>query len=91
MRIDAIHKIYETYKANGVSNAKKVNKTAGKDEVALSDTAKDFQTIYKALTEVPDVREDKVQAIKQQMASGTYNVKASEVADKILSKIDLKG
>lgn len=91
MRIDAISKIYEAYKANNVSNTKKVNKTMGKDEVALSKTAKDFQIAYKALAEVPDVREDKVKALKEQMASGNYNVKAAEVADKILSKIDIKG
>lgn len=91
MRIDAINKIYETYKANGVSNSKKVNKSASRDEVALSDTAKDFQTVYKALANVPDVREDKVNIIKEQMASGTYNVKASEVAEKMLSRFDIRG
>lgn len=91
MRIDAINKIYETYKASSISSSKKINKTQSKDEVALSDTAKDFRTAYKALGNVSEVREDKVAALKAQMASGTYNVKASEVAEKMLSKFDIRG
>lgn len=91
MRIDAVNKIYETYKTNGVLSSKKVNKLASRDEVALSDTAKDFQTVYKALANVPDVREDKVNTIKEQLESGTYNVKASEVVEKMLSRFDIRG
>lgn len=91
MRINAISKIYETYVANNVADVSKAKKTSSKDEVALSETAKDFQAIYKALIDVPDVREDKVKAIKESMENGTYKVTATQVADKILSQIDIKG
>lgn len=91
MRIDAINKIYETYKTNGVVSSNKVNKTSSKDEVALSSTAKDFRAIYKALANVPDVRQDKVDTIKEQINNNAYNVKASAVAEKILSKYDIRG
>lgn len=91
MRVDNINRIYEAYKVQARSDYQKIAKTNKKDQVALSDTAKDFGTISKMLEEVPDVREDKVKAIKEQIISGTYNVKSEEVAEKMLSKIDIKG
>ncbi|WP_054739641.1 flagellar biosynthesis anti-sigma factor FlgM [Cellulosilyticum ruminicola] len=91
MRIDAINKMYETYKTNGIASSSKVNKTSSKDEVALSNTAKDFRAAYKALANVPDVRQDKVDEIKEQMNNNSYNVKASAVAEKILSKYNVRG
>lgn len=91
MRIDHINKIYETYKEQAISRTKQVSKVQKKDEVALSKTAKDFQTVHKLLSTTPDIREDKVNEIKEKMKSGSYNVSAAEVADKILSHLDIKG
>lgn len=91
MRIDKISNIYESYKKQAASKNQAAAKVNKKDEVALSGTAKDFQTVYKLLNNTPDVREDKVNAVREQIQSGTYNVRAEEVADKILSRVDLKG
>lgn len=91
MRIDQINNIYETYKKQSIAQVKPVAKTQKKDEVALSGTAKDFQAIYKLLNTTPDIRQDKVDEIKEKISSGNYNVKAAEVADKILASLDLKG
>ena len=33
-----------------------------------------------------DIREDKVSGIKKALATGTYNVSAQEIADKMVSK-----
>lgn len=91
MRIDKINNIYETYKKQSISKAQSVTKTSKKDEVALSEVAKDFQSVYKLLVATPDIREDKVNAVKEKINSGTYNVKTEEVAEKILSSFDIKG
>lgn len=91
MRINAINQIYESYIAGRSTNTSSLKKVASKDEVDLSETAKDFRDIYKALSDTPDVRADKVKAIKESMQNGTYNVTAAQVADKILSQIDIKG
>lgn len=91
MRIDAINRIYESYKAQATTASKKTDKVNGKDEVAFSSEAKDFAAITKLLSEVPDVRTDKVEEIKNRMSSGNYNVKAEEVAGKILSQFNVKG
>lgn len=91
MRIDAINRIYESYKAQATTASKKIDKTSSKDEVAFSSEAKDFATITKLLSEVPDVRTDKVEELKKSISSGSYNVKAEEVAGKILSQFNVRG
>jgi negative regulator of flagellin synthesis FlgM len=62
-----------------------------KDVVSISNQAKDFQTVKKALKEVPDVREDKVRELNERFYSGKYDVKGSDVADRIVkSMLDKK-
>lgn len=41
--------------------------------------------------EAPEIRKDKVESLKEQIKSGTYNVKSEEVAEKIMSQFDIKG
>ena len=91
MRIDQVNNIYETYKKQSIAQVKPPTKTQKKDEVALSKTAKDFQAVYKLLNATPDIRQDKVDDIKEKINAGNYNVKAEEVAEKILARLDLKG
>lgn len=86
MRINSINRIYNTYNNQGVSATKTVEKVNSKDEVDLSSQAKDFASVKKMLTNIPDVRNEKVQQIKRAMEEGTYDVSSKEVAQKILSQ-----
>ena len=52
----------------------------------VSSKGKDYQTAKKALAAAPDIREEKVAALKEQIASGSYNVSAQEIADSVVSK-----
>ncbi len=91
MRIDTVNRIYETYQTQTAANIKKQEKVTSKDEVTFSSEAKKFAEVKKMLSDVPDVRWDKVNEIKERMASGNYNVKAEEVAEKILSQFEARG
>lgn len=91
MRIDAINRVYDTYSTKNASATIKTNKTEGKDQVALSTQAKDFATIKNMLKEVPEVRQDKVDSLKEQINNGTYNVSSQEVAQKILAQYSFRG
>jgi len=53
---------------------------AGADQATLSSAA----SAASAVAQDSDVRTDKVAAIQQALASGTYNVPASEVAGKMI-------
>lgn len=54
------------------------------DTVELSDAGKRVQEAHKQLESVPDIREEKVAQLKEQVENGTYEVDAEKVADKML-------
>jgi negative regulator of flagellin synthesis FlgM len=54
------------------------------DTVVLSDTAKNVQEAQKQLETIPDVREDKVAQLKEQIENGTYEMDEEKIADKMM-------
>lgn len=84
MRIDAFNKISQLYQANSTKKVANMTSVKTKDRVEISQVGKDYQIAKQAVAQVPDIREDKVNQIKQAMISGTYNVGAKEVADKLV-------
>jgi negative regulator of flagellin synthesis FlgM len=84
--------VNQIYKANKVEAKKAVNEatsTSGKkDQVQISKEAMDFQTVLKSvkqLNNLPDVREEIINSIKEKLESGSYSVDSKTVAEKILS------
>ena len=85
MRIDAygsIGKIYNIGSPKKVSGAKKTE--GAKDSYVISDEAKTFSAVRAAVAEAPDIREGRVSELKSAYENGTYNVSASDIADKLL-------
>lgn len=78
-------KVYEKSRLNVSESTKELQQH--KDQLELSEVAKDFQVALKAFRNLPEIREDKVNAIKEKMKQGTYQVSGKEVADKILEGI----
>ena len=56
------------------------------EKVNLSTTAKDVQSLKNAVSSLPDVREDKVQSLREQIEKGTYKVDAEKVAEKMVGE-----
>ncbi len=54
------------------------------DTVVLSDTAKKIKEAQTQLEAIPDVREDKVAQLKEQIENGTYEIDEEKIADKML-------
>ena len=82
IRISSVSNAYDAYRpavSGRISRAEE-----HKDMVAISEKAKDFQTVRKALRNVPDAREDKVNTIKSRLASSQYNVTSSDIAAKLV-------
>jgi len=50
------------------------------DQASLSDDAVKFSNLSAALTNVPDVRQDRVSAISQSLANGSYSVSDQQIA-----------
>ncbi|TCT14012.1 FlgM family anti-sigma-28 factor [Natranaerovirga pectinivora] len=91
MRIDGINKVGNIYNKSGVKVEKIYAAKKENDSLNISDFGRELQIAKKAVGNTPDIRRDKVDAIKNQIASGAYNVSVEEVANKIIeSYFDLK-
>jgi len=70
-------------------NVGKVNKTGKsemkRDQLEISQSAKDFQIAMDAFKKLPDVRQDKVDDVKEQIDKGTYKPSAEDIIKKMMS------
>jgi|CZCA01.1.fsa_nt_gi negative regulator of flagellin synthesis FlgM len=55
------------------------------DEVEISDRGKEIHHAMQALSSVSDVRDDKVEAVRSRIESGTYEVSGKDVARKLFA------
>lgn len=86
MRIDAYNQVNQIYQATKTAKTKAKPSKNITDTLEVSNVGKDLQIAKQALNATSDVREEKINAIKAAMASGTYNVSAEELADNILNR-----
>lgn len=87
MRITGIGNIIDTYKLQKSTVVENKKNIKGKDVLDISSTAKEYQIAQKAIAQLPDIRMDKIQDIKDKIESGSYNISANEIADKIVTSI----
>jgi len=73
-------------KANSESENQVANSMVPEEKVSLSFAAKDIQHAGTAIEKLPDVREEKVQALKDQIETGQYNVSGEKIAEKMMSE-----
>jgi len=84
LNIDAyVNNINDKQKTDNASDKAETN-VAKTDTVNISDTAKEIQEVRKQLDEIPDVRTEKVQQLKNEIENGTYKIKSEEIAEKML-------
>ena len=81
VNIDAyVKQVQDKDKADAASEQPE-KQQAKADTVELSDTGKRIQEAHKQLESIPDIREEKVAQLKEQVENGTYEVDAEKVAD----------
>lgn len=84
--IQALH----SYHQNRATPAKKADEANQvQDKMDLSLKAMEFQAALKALKNVPDIRQERVDEVKGKMAEGKMAT-PEEVAAKMMSEINLK-
>ena len=80
----------KTSKADGASAAKGTDKaeakasTAGAAKTEISGRAKDMAQAKQVASNAPDVREEKIAALKARIAAGKYDVDAEAIADRMV-------
>lgn len=87
MRITGIGNIMDSYQAQKSTPIEKSKKKMGSDVLDISSVAKDYQVAKAAIRKQADVREEKIADIKNRIQSGTYNVSAKEIADKMVDSM----
>ena len=89
MRIDGLPQVTGIYtndkKVSRVENLNNVENV--KDNVKISEVGKDYAIAQKAMKDIPDVRQDRVEEVKAKIEKGEENVKGEDIATKILGGI----
>ena len=83
MRIDSMNQVSQVYRMNRPKKINTAYQASFNDSVEISQLGKDIQIAKKAVSVAPDIREDKVAAMKAAFANG-YSVSDSDIADKLV-------
>ena len=78
-----VNQVQDKDKADATSEQPEKQQTKA-DTVVLSDTAKKVQEAQQQLKAIPDVREDKVARLKEQIENKTYEADEEIIADKMI-------
>ena len=88
-KILGVSKIYKSLSVERNEGVKETSKVNGKrDQLSVSQKAKDYQIVAKGiniLNDIPDIREDKVNEIKEKIDKGVYDIDGKDIAEKMLS------
>lgn len=87
MRVDAYNQINQLYQATKPKKTAKKEGGTFADHYKVSSKGQDYQIAKNALSQTSDVRADRVAELKEQIASGSYNVSSQEIADSLVSKL----
>jgi negative regulator of flagellin synthesis FlgM len=84
--LQAVQQYQKINKVQSDSSQKVGGNAAPEEKVNLSAKARDIQQLRDAVNRLPDVREDKVRELKEQVDKGTYTVDGQKVAEKMVSE-----
>ena len=70
--------------ANRIKQVEKKTAVSETDRIAVSDKAQVFQSLLQKAKEIPSVREERVQALTEQIEQGEFKVNGQKIADKLL-------
>ncbi|MFN3480925.1 MAG: flagellar biosynthesis anti-sigma factor FlgM [Thermodesulfovibrionales bacterium] len=82
-----------THKAQKLGSAEGREKVASSqgqqqvDRIDISPKGKEVASLIATINKLPEVREEKVQALKEAINAGTYKINPLKVAEKMLSEI----
>ena len=90
-RVDNVYNVYKAYNTVGVGRPRRSIAAAGqvRDSFSLSVQAEDYQLARRTISQLPDVRQDKVDTLRSEIETGQYSVSATMIADRILQNSTL--
>ncbi len=88
MRIESYTKVQQAYGVKKSNKTQSAQQVGGSDQLDISNMGRVIQFTKQAVTNTPDVREDLVNPLKEQMDAGTYQVDSGSFADKLMAKYE---
>ena len=82
--VQAVAGAYSVSSAGSVKRTGNVRETAKSDEVLLSHEGQSFSSMRQKLQNMDEVRGEKVQALSEKFANGSYNVPSENIAASLL-------
>lgn len=84
--VQALQQYQKAEKVQDESNPKVSGNAAPEEKVNLSAKARDIQQLKNAVNQLPDVREDEVRELKDQVDKGAYSVDGQKIAEKMVTE-----
>lgn len=84
-QVESIVRLY-VERAQGGERKKKVVGEGKKDEVIFSSRVEEARELYARYKELPEVREEMVQSIRELLQRGEYRVGGEEIARKMIQR-----
>lgn len=81
-----VQKVMKSYNNTVQKTAKTDGIKIKEDKIEISEAAREVQVAMKALKDLPEVREDLVNRLKQAIQDGSYKPSSEEIAKRILGK-----
>ena len=93
MKINNLTGVMKAYQnQNRVQPGKDVKSSKGEpDAMSVSKEAKTFSAVFQAVKKAPDVREDKIAALKEAIAGNQYQVDDEKLVDRIIERMQGPG
>lgn len=82
-----VQSVVKAYQNNMPKTEKKSGSSFESDKIEISDEARVKQAAMQASKQIPDIREDKVAEIKQQIKDGTYRPTADQIVEKMFALV----
>jgi negative regulator of flagellin synthesis FlgM len=77
----------KTTRKDDVQAKKGAEKSGVADKVDISSRTKEIEELKQVINQLPDIRADKVKAIRNAIEEGTYKVDSLKIAGKILDEL----
>ena len=84
---DLVQRIQQEKKEQEERKPSASSKGSGEEKVEISGKARDIQRVKAAIAELPEVRQEKIEELKQQIQEGRYEMDMDKLADRILDSI----
>ncbi|MFZ0241861.1 MAG: flagellar biosynthesis anti-sigma factor FlgM [Desulfobacterales bacterium] len=81
-----INQVQQNSQTIETENEKSRPPATGTDSVDLSRNARGLREAQQALHDLPDIRQEKVDALKRQVENGTYDVQPDKIAARMMKE-----